>query len=297
MLENDWAADLFPTAEEAQLGSLLPVGSTRRRVATGLGGRAADAALGLRARTSGVGAELDRAAATVRPLTVDIVSVYGSDAGDLACAVGELRRSRHRVRFALGAMGVPDPRLATDTFESGMSGGKFANANRLLGTLENSEADWTLILDDDIVLPERFLDRILGVAESLRFDLAQPAQTWTSDAAWRITRRRGGIARQTRFVEVGPLCLMRREVLEAVTPFSEQGMGWGLCLHWAALARRNGWRLGIVDALAVRHERRPTASTYSPDEALAAAREFLATHDHINRATANEVVGRHARLP
>ena len=34
-------------------------------------------------------------------------------------------------------------------------------------------------------------------------------------------------------------------------------MGWGLDVHWAALAREHGWRCGVVDAVSIRHRRRP----------------------------------------
>jgi hypothetical protein len=138
---------------------------------------------------------------------------------------------------------------------------------------------------------------MIGVAEWIGLDLCQPAQSWGSDAAWRVTRRRADALRETRFVESGPVILMRSEVFEVVSPFSEEGMGWGMCLHWAALARREGWKLGIVDALPVRHERRGTASTYPEAEALEAARRFLDDHEHIGFDEANEVVSRHRRLP
>ena len=45
-------------------------------------------------------------------------------------------------------------------------------------------------------------------------------------------------------------------------PFPELRFGWGLDLHWAALAGRHGWRLGIVDALPVRHESALVGATY-----------------------------------
>ena len=293
---GDWASGVFPSAEQARLGRLLPVGSARRRVAKGAAGRAIDAALGLQAALGGGGRELDRAAAAAPPRDVLVLGVYGEDAADLGAAVTELRRSRHRVRLAFGAMGEPDPRLATMTVAEGLTGGKFANLNAIRSRVR-AQADWTLIVDDDVVLGPAFLDRLLAAAEALRLDLAQPAQTWASDAAWPVTRRRACLARSTRFVEIGPVCLLRETVAEALTPFSEQGMGWGLCLHWAALAAARGWRLGIVDAVPVRHERRPTASAYSEREALDAAREFLAANDHIDREAAGEVLERYARLP
>lgn len=293
---GDWAREVFPSPEQARLGRLLPVGSARRRLAKGVAGPAYDAALRLRGALRGSGRELDRAADAAPVRDVLVLGVYGDDASDLSAAVAELRHSRHRVTVALGAMGEPDPRLAAITVAEGLGGGKFANLNAIL-TRVRERPEWTLIVDDDVALPPAFLDRMVGAAEALLLDLAQPAQTWASNAPWPVTRRRAGIARSTRFVEIGPVCLLRRPVLEALTPFSEQGMGWGLCLHWAALAADRGWRLGIVDALPVRHERRPTASAYSEREALAAAREFLATNEHIDREAAAEVLERHARLP
>ncbi len=297
MLKADWVGEVFPTADLAQFGGILPVGSARRRAATNLTGRIADAGLGAHARATRMSRDLDTAADRAAPARVDVLSIYGPDPAGLVANMPALRSSRHDVRFAFGAMGDPDPRLGSETTASEMAGSKFANLNRLLATSPGPAADWTVILDDDVALPVRFLDRLIGIAEALGFDLAQPAQSWTSDAAWRITRRRRDIARTTRFVEVGPVCLMRREVLEAVTPFSEQGMGWGLCMHWAALAKREDWRLGIVDALAVRHESRPVASAYSREDALTAARSFLETHEHIDRDTAGEVVETHTQLP
>jgi hypothetical protein len=135
------------------------------------------------------------------------------------------------------------------------------------------------------------------VAEALRLDLCQPALTWRSFGAWQVTRQHACLARRTRFVEIGPVTLMRREVAEAVTPFSEAGMGWGQCLHWGALAKERDWKLGIVDALAIRHERRPTASAYGEAEALEAAREYLESHDHISFAEADETLETVRALP
>jgi len=293
---EDSARELFPSREQARLRRLLPVGTARRRFTRGAAGHAIDAALGARAALRGSGRQLDRAAAAVPVRDVQVLGVYGDDASAIAVAVAELRRSRHRVRVVLGAMGDPDPGLAGLTATQDLRGGKFANLNTLFPH-RPGRADWTLIVDDDVVLPGRFLDRLLGAAEALQLDLAQPAQAWAGDAAWPVTRRRSSLARRTRFVEIGPVCLLRAPVLEALTPFSEAGMGWGLCLHWAALAEQRGWRLGIVDALPVRHGRRPTASAYSEREAMAAAEKFLAANPHIDREAAGEVLERHLRLP
>ena len=76
-----------------------------------------------------------------------------------------------------------------------------------------------------------------------------------SHAAWRVTRRRPlSLARRTDFVEIGPVTIFSRRAAAELTPFPELRFGWGLDNHWGALARERGWRLGILDALPVRHE-------------------------------------------
>ncbi|MEK6277264.1 MAG: hypothetical protein AABM29_04540 [Actinomycetota bacterium] len=294
---RDWVAEVFPTAELARLTRLLPLGSWRRRAAKSVAARALDAALDARQAVLRSGRALDRAA-EIPERELLVFGVYAPDGvADMAAAVSEIGASRHRTRFALGALGAAAPKLAQQTIAVEMRGGKFANLNWLAGEGGGAEsADWVLIVDDDVVLPERFADRLISVAELLDFDLAQPAQTWSSDAAWRVTRRRPAMARRTRFVETGPVTLMSSEVFAAVYPFDEQGMGWGLDLHWAALAKRHGWSLGIVDALVMRHERRGTATTYGEADALEAARRFLETHEHLGFDEAQEVLARYRSI-
>jgi hypothetical protein len=69
-------------------------------------------------------------------------------------------------------------------------------------------------------------------------------------------------------------------------------MGWGICLHWAAVAERNGWKVGIADAVPIRHDLRPPARDYDRGEAQAAARELLSTHEHINWRAAADAFAR-----
>ncbi|HZS12400.1 MAG TPA: hypothetical protein VFA38_09120, partial [Nitrospirales bacterium] len=60
-------------------------------------------------------------------------------------------------------------------------------------------------------------------------------------------------ARTTTFVEVGPLVVISRPWIERVLPFPESyGMGWALDLAWTDL-RAEGCRMGIVDAVTIRH--------------------------------------------
>jgi hypothetical protein len=188
-----------------------------------------------------------------------------------------LGSDRHHVRTAFGELRA--------------GAGKFERLNELV---ELGDADWLVVVDDDVVLPPRFLDRFVAACELLGLDLAQPAQTLASHAAWRVVRRRPfALARETRFVEIGPVTAFRRPVAEALLPFPPLRYGWGLDLHWAALAAERGWRLGVVDALAVRHETAPVGAAYSSEAAIAEARAFLAERPYVSSAAAQEVLAVH----
>jgi hypothetical protein len=116
--------------------------------------------------------------------------------------------------------------------------------------------------------------------------LAQPAHRLHSHAAWPVTRRRGGGAvREARFVEIGPVTALHRDTFGALLPFPDVGMGWGLDLHWGALAREHGWRAGVVDATPVLHTQ-PAAGGYGREAAVAQARAFLATRPYVTRTEA-----------
>lgn len=243
-----------------------------------------------------------RVAAAARRLPirrVHVIGVYGPDgAASMARAVAELRRSRHDVAIALAALAAPSAPLAAETRLDRLAGrGKFENLNSLLAAASADGADWVLAVDDDAELPRRFLDRFLACAERFGLQLAQPALRHTSHAAWRVVRRaRWCLARRTRLVEIGPVTAFHRSVAGDLLPFPEVRMGWGLDAHWGGLALERGWRLGVVDATAVRHESRRTASGYDRDAAIAEMSAFLRNRPHIDRATALEVVERHRSL-
>jgi hypothetical protein len=103
--------------------------------------------------------------------------------------------------------------------------------------------------------------------------------------------------RETRFVEIGPVTMFRRDVAGELLPFPPLRYGWGLDLVWAATAHERGWRLGIADAVAVRHERASVGSAYPAEDAVDEAREFLATRAYLSSAAAQETLVTHRRLP
>lgn len=241
-----------------------------------------------------VGRRADAVARATPPRRVLVAGVY-RPRSLLLEALPALRSQRHEVRFALGAMESVDPTLAEQTVASGLGGGKFENLNQVLAA--PADFDWLLVVDDDLRLPPRFLDRFIGLCERFRLDLAQPAQSQRSHSAWRVTRRRpASLVRQTRFVEIGPLTAFGRRAAAELLPFPELRFGWGLDLHWAALAAERGWRLGVVDATPVRHETATVGSNYATADARAEAARFLAERPYLPAARASDVLATHRRV-
>jgi hypothetical protein len=210
--------------------------------------------------------------------------------------VRSLRSESHDVRISLGSTGAADPALREETVATELGGGKFENLNVLLAAAGQPSADWVLVVDDDVRLPRAFLDRFVAICEAFRLDLAQPAQTLRSHSAWKVTRRRpASLVRVTRFVEIGPVTAFSRRAASGLLPFPELRYGWGLDLHWAAIAGQRGWRLGVVDALPVRHESGLVASAYSREDAEAEATRFLADRPYLASARTHEVIAVHRR--
>jgi hypothetical protein len=253
--------------------------------------RVADAALDRWLTASGTLRAIDEAAEQTRPREVLVASIYRPPGDVLAAAFPSLESQRHEVRLRLGSTGSA---TLPDTAASNLAGGKFENLN----ALADATADWLLVIDDDVALPPQFLDRLVTLAELFDLHLAQPAQTLASHAAWGVTRRKPrSILRETRFVEIGPVTLFRRDAARELLPFPELRYGWGLDLAWAATAADRKWRLGIADALPVKHEAATVGAAYSTGAAIEEAREFLSTRSYLSSAAAQETVRTHRRLP
>jgi hypothetical protein len=256
--------------------------------------RAADRLLDLGARLRGMPRALDRLAAAVPPRRVLVLCLYRPESARVGGVASELAGSRHDVRLALGSTGEARLELAEHTVAEGLKGGKFQNLNALLDAVGDGTWDWILVVDDDVALPERFLDRMVGVCERRDLALAQPAQSLASHAAWPVTRRRAlPLARETRFVEIGPVTAIRRDAAAALVPFPDLRFGWGLDLHWAALGAERGWRLGVVDALPVRHEDAHPGTSYSREQAVREASAFLAGRPYLRADEAHATLAVH----
>ncbi len=208
------------------------------------------------------------------------LGVSRPERAELAAAIAaELRRSRHHLD------------LHTCPAEGR---GRFENLNRLLAEHPPAGYDWLLVIDDDVELPRGFLDRFLFLCESFSLALAQPAHRLHSHAAWPVTRRQArSVVRETSFVEIGPVTAFARVTFAALLPFPDLRMGWGLDVHWAALAREHGWRCGVVDAVSIHHRAAPAAASYPREEAIAEARAFLAERPYLSAAEADRTLTTH----
>ena len=153
--------------------------------------------------------------------------------------------------------------------------GKFDNINTALAGHDLARYDWLLIVDDDIDVPDGFLDLLLYFAYTCCLQLSQPAHRFLSHASFRVTERHwGSLVRRTGFVEIGPISLLRRDTFAELLPFPSLRWAWGLDFFWADVAKRNGWKIGVVDAVPIRHLR-PVGRSYDGSAARAEAVEFL----------------------
>lgn len=199
------------------------------------------------------------------------VEVPGRDGG-LQRIAEQLASSRHEVVISLVPM---RPKGKFENVDDAI-----AAASRLL-----SDFDWLIITDDDVALPRNFTDRYVAAAQLADLVVSQPAHKFLSYATYQITRRkRGYMARQTNFVEIGPLTVIRKEAFEALVPFPPSRWSYGIDVLWAEICHRHGWRMGVVDAVPIRHLQ-PVAATYDMSEAIAEGRDLLMRHNvNLDRA-------------
>lgn len=226
---------------------------------------------------------LRRAAADWPRRRVLVLAVERADEPTLlASAQAELMRSRHEVSFRATTAGAR---------------GKFENLNTLLERDPPAGYDWLLVLDDDVSLPPGFLDTFVFLSERFDLRLAQPAHRHRSHAAWSVTRRRpASLVRETAFVEIGPVCAFHAETFGVLLPFPSLRVGWGLDVHWSALAAQRGWKLGIVDATPMRHGVRPIAAAYGHGAAVEEGARFLSGRPYIPAAETQRTIATHRSL-
>lgn len=204
---------------------------------------------------------LRRAAAQgpVRRVLIAMIEVPGREA-DAARVLRGLAQSRHEVAFATIRMG---------------DRGKFDNVNAALAGRDLDRYDWLIVADDDITTPDGLLDMSLHLAARGGLKIFQSAHRFRSYTTFKLTHRQWNrLARVTHFVESGPLTGFHRDMVAKLLPFPSMRWGWGLDVYWSEIARSEGWNIGIIDAVPIRHLR-PIANAYGFFTAMDEARAFL----------------------
>jgi hypothetical protein len=169
---------------------------------------------------------------------------------------------------------------------------KFSLLNRLLAKDNLEQYDFIIVSDDDITLPPDFLDAYLDIVMKHDLVLAQPARTHNSYIDHPFVERLDGIiARRTRFVEIGPVLSMQRDIFSSFLPFDESSqMGWGYDFVWPCLIEKMGLRMGIVDATPIEHSIRKPVKNYEYDDANSAQENYLFRNPHLSKQEAFRIL-------
>jgi hypothetical protein len=221
--------------------------------------------------------------------SVLVVGVYLLDQPSyieaIAAELGKSSRWALSQRWlALGSAPIPDSVASLTVRQVAPPGTKFSLLNELLKETETDKFGFVIVCDDDIVLPPGFVDRYLDLVERYNFALAQPARTHDSFIDHPFVEQLDGlVARQTRFVEIGPLFSIHRRIFPLIFPFDETSpMGWGYDFFWPCILAKEGFKMGIVDATPVAHSLRKPVSYYEHGASSRDMENFLASRPHLS---------------
>jgi len=173
---------------------------------------------------------------------------------------------------------------------------KFVLINKLLSYEDIDRYEYIIICDDDILLPEGFLDKFLNLQKRYDFALAQPARSHDSYIDHYFVEQLDGlVARWTRYVEIGPVFSIHKNLYPHILPFDETSpMGWGYDFVWPCIIERLGLRMGVIDALPVVHNLRRPMHNYRYDDAKKAMERYLSVHVHLSREEAFSIIESYA---
>jgi len=196
------------------------------------------------------------------------------------------RSSRHRVTQSWVALGGPPPTPSVARVTARVLPElkpKCLLLNDLLAAHDLTKYEYVIVADDDIKLPEQFLDRYLAVQTALEFAIAQPARTQNSFVDHPIVlQQAGAVARQSLFVESGPLVSFHQSAFGLTLPYDQDSlMGWGVENVWAYRIQENGLKMGIIDVLPVEHRLRRRGAHYDSLRTRGERLAYLAKTPHL----------------
>jgi len=169
---------------------------------------------------------------------------------------------------------------------------KFQLINQLLAKNDLTNFDVVMVFDDDIILPKYFLDRFLEIQYFCDFSLCQPCRNHNSWIDHPIVKQvEGSLARQTRFVEIGPVFSIRSDAFPLLLPFDESSpMGWGIDFVWPWLIESKNKKMGIIDAIPIDHSLRKPFFHYDWRPVVEQQNEYLAKTPHLSPEETFQVV-------
>ena len=169
---------------------------------------------------------------------------------------------------------------------------KYVVLNYLLATTAWRFYDFILFVDDDIWLPEDFIDEFIEIQKHCDFAVAQPARTHNSFISHVITEQVDDVvARQTRFVEIGPVVCMNQAIARELLPFDETTpMGWGFDFVWPKVVEAKNMKMGIIDKVPVDHSMRGGGDQYDTRRTQQAMDLYLSKNNHLRPEEAFVVV-------
>ncbi|MBM4329737.1 MAG: tetratricopeptide repeat protein [Deltaproteobacteria bacterium] len=161
---------------------------------------------------------------------------------------------------------------------------KYEIMNELISAEDLTQYEYVFMTDDDVVLPEDFLDEFITLQEDLKFVIAQPARTPNSHIDHPIVEQQSGIlARETLFVEIGPVVSFHRSVYSFIFPFDlTSSMGWGYENVWSYLVTERKMKMGIIDNTPVDHSIRKPVENYDWSKVDQERRDYLHRHNHLS---------------
>lgn len=208
------------------------------------------------------------------PSPVDAYCVYRArNAGTVSGLVAALPPGS---RVHLHALDETAPELADLTRSSG-PGLRSQLHQRLIDAFPGRPGNDLILFDDDVEFAGSSPTEFLGLVHQFGLDVAQPAHARGSNTSHDFNRmKRFTIARETNFVETGPLVVFSPHAQTKLFPIpGDIQMGYGLDVWWSLRREPDALRLGIVDATPINHTGAVRAD-YNADEEWRVLEEYLA---------------------
>ena len=131
--------------------------------------------------------------------------------------------------FGSGLLMTLCPKLADRTVGCG-SGTRFANLNKLYNSKPVDPRAWVMVADDDTFFVRGDLASMVTLMQRAEFSLAQPGQSALGWWSYVFNIARPYLtARETNYVEQGPIFIADPAMANEILPFPEDdSMGWGI---------------------------------------------------------------------